>query len=199
MRNDQVPVVALVCSAGGLDALRAVLAPLPADLPAAVIALQHLEPDRVSQLAMILDQCTALSVVPAADGDNLRVGRVLVAPSGCHLLIAADGSVALIPSGSLPPYRPSADLLLTTAATALTKRLIAVVLTGRGNDGATGATAVHHFGGTVVVSTLESSAQQAMPGATIGRPGITGHVVPLDGVASLILDLVTSRAHADAG
>jgi two-component system chemotaxis response regulator CheB len=191
MTVQRFPVIVLVCSAGGLDALNAVLSPLPADLPAAVVALQHLEPDRASHLPMLLDQRTALPVTPAVDGGVLTPGRVVVAPPGQHTLIAADGSVALIPSGALPPYRPSADLLLATAATALTDRLIAVVLTGRGNDAATGATAVHRFGGTVIVSSLETSTQQAMPLATIGRDGITGHVLSLADVPDLLVDLVT--------
>jgi two-component system chemotaxis response regulator CheB len=199
MTSERFPVIVLVCSAGGLDALSAVLSPLPEDLPAAVVALQHLEPDRASHLPMLLDQRTALPVTPAADGDLLRPGRVMVAPPGQHTLIAADGSVALIPSGALPPYRPSADLLLATAATALTDRLIAVVLTGYGNDAATGATAVHRFGGTVIVSSLETSTQPAMPLATIGRDGITGHVVALVDVPGLLIDLVNAPPVTPAG
>ncbi|MFI6070940.1 chemotaxis protein CheB [Actinoplanes sp. NPDC051343] len=190
--SGRFPVIMLVCSAGGLEALGAVLGRLPENLPAAVVALQHLEPDRASQLPMLLDRYTALTVAPATDGDALTPGRVLIAPPGQHTLIAVDASIALIPSGSLPPYRPSADLLLTTAAIALTTRLIAVVLTGRGNDGATGATAVHRFGGTVIVSSLDSSTQQAMPEATIGRDHVAGHVVPLSDVPILLQELVTA-------
>jgi two-component system chemotaxis response regulator CheB len=185
-------VVALVCSAGGLAALTSILEPLPADLAAAVIVLQHSEPHRVSELSAILDDRTALTVTAAADGDTLTPGRVLVAPAGHHTLIAHDGTIALIPSGTTPPYRPSADLLLTTAAISIGPQLIAVVLSGRGNDAATGATAVHRFGGTVIVSSPDSSTQSAMPQATIDRDGITGHVVTLDQVAELVVSLVTA-------
>jgi two-component system chemotaxis response regulator CheB len=189
--SEEMAVVALVCSAGGFDALTAVLAPLPADLPAAILVLQHLEPGRASHLPVLLDRCTALPVSPAVDGDRLTAGRVLVAPSGQHTLITAGAAVALIPSGTAPPYRPSADLLLVTAAIATGPRLIAVVLSGRGNDAATGATAVHRFGGTVIVSSVDSSTQPAMPQATIDRDDITGHVVPLQDVAGLLISLVT--------
>lgn len=185
-------LVVLACSTGGLEALSTVLAPLPAGFPAAVVVLQHQEPDRVNALPALLARRTALPVDPATDGDALTAGRVLVAPPGQHTLISADASIALIPSGALPPYRPSADLLLATAAIAVTDRLIAVVLTGRGNDGATGATAVHRFGGTVIVSSLESSTEEAMPLATIGRDGILGYVVPLAEVSALLIDLVTA-------
>jgi two-component system chemotaxis response regulator CheB len=190
--NHDYPIVALVSSAGGLDAMATVLAPLPGDIPAAMIALQHLSPDVHSELPALLGRRTALPVVPAADGDPLRPGRVLVAPPGQHTVITGDLSIALIPSGATPPYRPSADLLLTTLAIAAGPRVIAVVLSGRGNDAATGATAVHRFGGTVIASSLETSTQSAMPQATIDRDGITSHVVALDDVAALLTVLTTT-------
>jgi two-component system chemotaxis response regulator CheB len=185
------PIVALVCSAGGLDALIRVLEPLTADLPAAVLVLQHSSPEHPSQLAAILDQRTALRVLPAGDGAPLTPGTVLVAPSGQHTLIAGDETVALIPSGAVPPYRPSADLLLTTLAVAAGSRVIAVVLSGRGNDAATGAVAVRRFGGTVIASTIDTSTQPAMPQATIDHDGAS-RVVPLDQLAELLITLTTA-------
>ena len=189
---NKYPVVALACSAGGLDALETVLAPLPAQLPAAVIALQHMGPDSASMLATILARHTAVAVQWARDGEPLRPGSVLVAPPARHTLITRDETIALIPSGSVPPYRPSADLLLTTLALAAGPRVIAVVLSGEGQDAATGATAVHHFGGTVIVSSPETSARKAMPGATMLRGGVTDYVLPLDEVAEMVISLASA-------
>ena len=76
----EVPVVALVASAGGLDALSRVLAPLPAELPAAVLVALHQDPARPSELAELLGQRTALPVRAVRDGDRLKVGQVLVTP-----------------------------------------------------------------------------------------------------------------------
>jgi two-component system chemotaxis response regulator CheB len=191
MRGD-FPVVALVCSAGGLDALVRVLAPLPAGLPAAVVALQHLDPERASQLPALLQRRTALAVAPAADGAALRPGRLLVAPSGQHTLVTGGLAIALIRSGAVPPYRPSADLLLTTLAVAAGARVIAVVLSGGGNDAATGAEAVHHFGGRVIVSSEATSTNPAMPRAAIGRGSVVDHVLPLDDVAGLLVALIAA-------
>ena len=193
------PIVALVCSAGGLDALTRVLEPLPADLPAAVLILQHLSPEHHSELAAILDQRTALRVLPAGDGALLMPGTVLVAPSGQHTLVAADETIALIPSGALPPYRPSADLLLTTLAVVAGPRVIAVVLSGRGNDAATGVTAVHRFGGTVIACSLQSSTQPAMPQAAMDRGDVVDHVVALDQVAELLTALTAGHPITRAG
>lgn len=186
-------VVALVCSAGGLDALTRVLSPLPGDLDAAVVVLQHMEPDRASNLDAILAGRTALTVAFAGDGDLLVPGRVFIAPPGQHTIVSADAGLALIASGSAPPYRPSADLLLTTMAVAYGSRVIAVVLSGKGNDAATGVTAVHRFGGTVIAATVASSAHAQMPQAAIGRDHAVGHIVPVDAVAALLVSLVESR------
>jgi two-component system chemotaxis response regulator CheB len=94
----------------------------------------------------------------------------------------------------VPPYRPSADLLLTTLALAAGRRAIAVVLSGEGQDAATGATAVHRFGGTVIVSSPETSTRTAMPRNTMARDSITDQVVPLDDLPGVLLALTTAPA-----
>jgi two-component system chemotaxis response regulator CheB len=117
---------------------------------------------------------------PARDGDQLTPGRVVVAPAGQHLLITSELRLALIESGAFPPSRPSADLLLTTLAIAAGPRAIAVVLSGTGHDGATGATAVHRFGGTVLATDEASSQSFAMPSATIRLLALTALDLALD-------------------
>jgi chemotaxis response regulator CheB len=79
--NNGLWVIGLVASSDGLDALTQVLAPLPADFPAAIVALQHTRPEHPSRLANILDRHTALCVQPAGHGDRLQPGLVLVAPT----------------------------------------------------------------------------------------------------------------------
>jgi two-component system chemotaxis response regulator CheB len=180
------PVVALVCSAGGVEALTAVLKPLPADLNAAVLVLRHMPPDYGSALDRVLARQTVLPVAFAADGAALVRGQVLVAPPGQHTIIDTDGSVVLIPSGNRPPYRPSADLLLATLATSYRRRAVAVVLSGGGNDGATGATVVHRLGGTVIAATVATSAHGQMPQATIDRDDVLDQAVPVTEIAALL-------------
>jgi two-component system, chemotaxis family, protein-glutamate methylesterase/glutaminase len=88
-----------------------------------------------------------------------------------------------------PPSRPSADLLLTTPAIAAGPRAIAVVLSA-GHDGATGASAIHAFGGTVVASDEASWSSFGMPRAAIARDDVVDHVVALKDVAALLVSLV---------
>jgi two-component system chemotaxis response regulator CheB len=188
--GEEVSVVALVASAGGLDAVSRVLGPLPERFAAATLVLIHQAPDRVSRLVEILGRRCALPVAPAEHGGALQPGRVVVAPPGRHTLITPGLGIALIESGAFPPSRPSADLLLTTLAVAVGGRAIAAVLSGGGHDGATGASAIHAFGGTVLATDEPSSREFSMPLAAIKRDDAVDAIVPLDDVAARLIALV---------
>ncbi len=189
--GSRLRVVGLVASAGGLDALSSVLTKLPADFPGAIVALQHLEPQRPSRLAEILGKRTALPVKLAEDGDTLSPGVVLVAPPARHTLVCPDGTVTLIWSGERPPSRPSADLLLTSMAISFGARAVAVVLSGSGNDGTAGAAAVKRLGGVVVAQDRVTSQHFGMPGSAIGSDQIVDLVLPLERIGASLLELVS--------
>jgi len=182
-------VIALVASAGGLDAVSRVLVGLPENFGASVIVLIHQAPDHVSRLVEILCARCKLPVQEAQHGAALEPGHVIVIPPGKHLLITPGPRTALIASGAVPPSRPSADLLLATLATAVGSRAVAVILSGGGHDGATGATAVHAFGGTVLATDQASSTAYSMPLAAIQRGNAVDQIAPLDEVASRLRTL----------
>jgi two-component system, chemotaxis family, protein-glutamate methylesterase/glutaminase len=187
--KDTEPVVALVSSVGGLDALTHVLRVIPADFPACVVVLQHANPAGASHLAALLDRVGPLPVVEARDGAALAPGRALVAPSGFHTLISHDRVVALVKSGKWPPSRPSADLLLVSLAVAIGRDAIAVVLTGFGHDGAAGATAIKRLGGVLIASSIATSQEPSMPEAAIDT-GMVDHVLPLEEIGEVLKQLV---------
>src|SRR5262249_49743244 len=85
------PIVALVASAGGIQALQRVLSSLRPDLQAAVIVLLHLQPARTSVLTTILSRATTLTVVDAVEGETVQPGTVYVALPDAHLQINSDG------------------------------------------------------------------------------------------------------------
>src|SRR3954465_13641890 len=109
-------VVALAASAGGLNALPHVLAPLPADFPAALVVVQHLDPRHRSLMADILNRRIALRVKEAAHGDRLEAGTAFVAPPNHHLLVDPDRTLALTKTELVHFVRPSADLLFESVA-----------------------------------------------------------------------------------
>ena len=198
MAKENFPVIALVGSAGGLDAISRVLSGLPETFDASVVVLIHQAPDRASSLVELLAARCPLPVAVADNDVRLETGRVLVIPPGTHLVIRPDSRGALIVSGAAPPSRPSADLLLTTMATSLAARAVAVVLSGHGHDGATGATAIHELGGTVLASDEASSEVFSMPKAAIDRDHAINQVAPVDEIAALLAALVLAPDLAPA-
>jgi two-component system chemotaxis response regulator CheB len=181
-------VVALVASLGGLDALSEVLAALPASFPAAVVVMQHVESGRVSRLPEILKARTALRVRTAADGDALCAGTVYVAPSGRHLSLRDGRTLALTDTVPVHFSRPSADVLLDSLAGAGAP-VVAVVLTGRGEDGAAGSVHVRNSGGTVLAQDWGTSANFGMPGAAVAAGGVN-EVLPLRAIAPRLVQLI---------
>jgi two-component system chemotaxis response regulator CheB len=183
-----LPVVAIVASAGGLEALTQLLGALPASFAAAVVVMQHMESGRASLLPHILGARTALRVRAAADGDALHTGTVYVAPSGRHLSIRDGRTLALTDTAPVNFSRPSADVLLDSLAGAGAP-VVAVVLTGRGRDGAAGSVLVRASGGTVLAQDRESSAHFGMPGAAVTAGGVS-EVLPLDSIAPRLVQLI---------
>ena len=183
-------VVGLVCSAGGLDALTRVVRKLPADFPAALVVVQHVDPSAKTMLPAILGNRSPLPVEQARNRSVLRAGSIYVTPPGHHALLTNEGRILVFRSGAYPPSRPSGDLLLSSMALTVGPKAIAVVMSGYGHDGATGAAAVHELGGTVIAATAESSLQSAMPVATVERLGVVDHLVSVDDIGSLLTTLV---------
>jgi two-component system chemotaxis response regulator CheB len=190
--SEERQVVALIASAGGFEAVSTVLEGLPENLDAAVVVLIHQAPDRENPLVSLLQRRSPLPVVAAQDDAPLAAGLVVVAPPGKHTLVTSGPRIALIVSGASPPSRPSADLLLATLATASGPLATAVVLSGGGHDGATGATAIHRLGGTVIASSEATSEHFAMPQATIERAHFVDHIVELNEIAGVLLKVINA-------
>jgi two-component system chemotaxis response regulator CheB len=182
------PVVAIATSAGGLRALKVVLAGLPADFPAAVLVVQHLDREHHSYLADILGRHARLRVKQAEAGDPLGPGTVFIAPPDYHLLVNADGTLGLSHSELVRFVRPSADRLFESLADHCQGRAIAVVLTGMGSDGAAGVRAVKRAGGRVLVQDQATAEFGGMPAAAI-QTGQADAVLPLDRIAEALISL----------
>jgi two-component system chemotaxis response regulator CheB len=191
--NASFEIVAIVASAGGLNALGKVLTALPAEFPAPVVVVQHLDPRHRSLMADILSRRTPLRVRQAADGDHLAPSTVHIAPPDRHLLVNSNGTLSLTQSELVHFVRPSGDLLLKSVAAAYKDRAIAVVLTGTGSDGSMGVSAIKKMGGTVIAQNEDTSEFFGMPGAAI-RTGAVDFVLPLEDVAGALVTLVMKGA-----
>lgn len=156
-------VVVIGASTGGPTAIRDVLCGLPADLPAAVVIIQHLPAAFTRPLAEQLSRTTPFRVREAAAGDRLEPGVALVAPGDWHLTVGADGRVELADGPKVSGHRPSIDVAFRSVAKVYASRAVGVLLTGMGEDGARGLAEVRAAGGRTFAQDAATSAVYGMP------------------------------------
>lgn len=179
-----VDAVAIGASTGGVEALTRILPALPGDLAASVFVVLHLPRDRVSLLADIFAPRCRLPVREVHDKDPVVRGTLYVAPPDYHLLLDDGPQLALSADEPVEFSRPSISVLFESAAVVYRERLLAVLLTGAGSDGAAGMQAVHAAGGITVVQHPADARMPQMPQAALGR--ITAdHVLTLDEIMNL--------------
>ncbi|WP_153040570.1 chemotaxis protein CheB [Actinoplanes sp. TFC3] len=179
-------VVVIGASAGGIEAVSAVLCALPRDFPAAVVVAMHFRAAG-SHAAEVFARDTDMRVRVIDHGDRLEVGTVYVSPPGVALEVEPDGTVSMISRRNA--HHPI-DATLESAATSYRARVLAVILTGMLSDGARGVSAVKAQGGTVIVQSEASSLHPAMPKAAIGT-GVVDMVLPLGDIGKTINAFVT--------
>jgi two-component system, chemotaxis family, CheB/CheR fusion protein len=163
-------VVVIGASAGGLEALQALLGQLQKGGRAAFLIAQHLAPDHPSQLVDLLQRVCAVTVKQAVDGDCLEPGLVLVLPPHCDAELEGDRLRLSDPSGAFGPS-PSIDHLFDSLARYWGEKAVAVVLSGTGSDGARGLRSVGSSGGLALVQSPESARFAGMPLAAIAMGG----------------------------
>ena len=161
-------VVAVGASAGGVEALRALVAGLPPDYPGAILVVLHVPRDSASALPAILSRSGPLPATTATDGETLETGRIYVAPNDHHLLVL-DGRLRLTRGPAENGHRPAIDPLFRSVARAYGRRAIGVVLSGSRDDGAAGLATIAVRGGAAVVQDPADALYPWMPRAAIAH------------------------------
>lgn len=181
-------IIVIGASAGGIVALRKLVASLPTDFGAAMFIVQHVSAHTVSYLPDILNRSGPLRAVHPHDGDPIKTGRIYVAPPDCHLLMEEDR--VLVKKGPKENrFRPSIDALFRSAAYTYGPRVIGVVLTGLLNDGTSGMWSVQRLGGVCVVQEPEDAEYNSMPTSVLEYVD-ADYVVPLADMAATLCRLV---------
>lgn len=189
-------VIAIGASAGGVEALREIVAELPAGLEAAVLVVLHVPREPPSALAEILDRAGPLPAAQARDGEPVRPGRIYVAPSDRHLLVWP-GRIRAVRGPRENNHRPAIDPLFRTAAAVYGPRAVGVILSGTLDDGAAGVRSIRHEGGVAIVQDPGDALYPGMPLSAIAadRPQ---HVLPLDEIPGLLTALAGAPIRQDA-
>ena len=183
-----VDAVVIGASAGGLEALLAILTKLPSGYHLPLLAVLHLPSHGDSRLAEVLGARLNLPVREAADKEKIQPGTLYVAPGGYHVLVERDLSLSLSCDPPVHYSRPSIDVMMESAADAWGERLAAIVLTGANEDGADGLARIGKHGGLTIVQDPNEAAVSTMPQAAIARR-TPDHVLGLAGIHALLLEL----------
>jgi two-component system chemotaxis response regulator CheB len=155
-------IVVIGASLGGVETLPRLVADLPADLPAAVLVVQHIAADAPSFLAERLDAAGPLPAKPAINHELLRPGRIYVGVPDHHLMIEGD-QVRLSRGPKESHARPSVDVLFRSAAYSAGPRVIGILLTGLLDDGTAGLWAIKDRGGSAIVQSPAEAVHPSMP------------------------------------
>ena len=188
-------LVVIGASAGGIEALSVLASGLTKDFPAPIVVAQHLHPDHPSSLTEIISRRTDLEVVTVTDRMPLRPGTIHIVPPNRHVAVT-DHEIRLETGAARRP-KPSVDHLLETSAEIFGDRLIAVILSGTGSDGAAGAQYVAAAGGTVIAQDPETAWFPAMPRSL--SPATVDAVTRLEAIGPLLEALVLGTTTVKEG
>ncbi len=190
-------LIVIGTSAGGLEALDALVSQLPAELPAAIFIVQHMSPQNTG-IALLhrLGRHKAFHCELAADGERFRAGRIYIGPADHHLLIKRDH--VLVTKGARENrYRPAIDPLFRSAAATHGPNVIAVLLTGALDDGTAGLMAVKKCGGITIVQDPKEAAYPEMPQSALNNVKVD-HCATISEIAAL-LEKYAKKAPRSAG
>ena len=187
-----IRLVAIGASTGGPAAIRTILADLPSDFPVPILLVQHIAHGFSAGLADWLSHDTPLRVKLAEIGEAAAAGTVYIAPDDRHLgcLLDNRGDMRLLLDRSPPveAFRPSASYLFHSTGESLGPGVLAVILTGMGDDGVSGLRVLKARGGRVLAQDEATSVIYGMPREAV-RAGVVDSTLPLTAIARALVEL----------
>lgn len=181
-------VIAIGSSTGGPQALLQFFAELKPAIKQPIFVTQHMPPTFTTILAEHISKQTGYVCAEAIDGEVVQSGRVYIAPGNYHMLVKVDAGRKIISVNQDPPEnfcRPAVDPMMRSIVEAYGKKVLAVIFTGMGSDGAKGSQKVAEAGGIVLAQDETTSVVWGMPGAT-AMLGVCTQVLPLGLMAKAV-------------
>ena len=186
MSSDNVVIIG--ASTGGPAALKRTFRSMPR-LNASVILVQHMPEFINASFRKSLEKISAMQVLMASNGSRLKAGSVYVAPSEFHLELAAGGTIRIGQGPKVCFVRPSVNVAMKSMSPAKFRRLVGVVMTGMGCDGADGVAHLKRLGGTIIVQSEKTCAVYGMPKAAVGTGAVDCAISP-EGIGEKLASLV---------
>ena len=177
--NEDIKLIAIGASTGGPPAIHQILCRPGNILPVPIIVVQHITPGFVVGLARWLDETSPYQVTVAEDGEYLKPGHVYLAPDNNHLEVAGPNRILLKTSAPLNRHRPSVSMMFESVARVLGDKAVGVLLTGMGEDGASGLLAMYKANAYTIAQDRASCIVFGMPKVAVAL-GAAREVCPLD-------------------
>ncbi len=184
-------VVVIGTSTGGPRALTQVVPWLPPNLPAGVLIVQHMPTGFTKSLADRLNDMSKIRVSEAQGGETIVEGEALVAAGGRHMVVRSDGTLILDDSPPMHGVRPAVDMTMNSAVDLFGRRMVGVIMTGMGSDGADSMARVKRAGGKTIAEHESTCVVYGMPKSVVDK-GVADKVTPLPKIADEIVNAVLS-------
>jgi two-component system chemotaxis response regulator CheB len=188
-QGDLKYIISIGTSTGGPRALQEVIPYLPANIPAAVLIVQHMPPGFTKSLALRLDALSEINVKEAENGDVLKPGWAYLAPGDYHLSVnkaSRDYIININQDMPMTGHRPSVNYMMNSVADCGHKNLIAVMMTGMGSDGSIGIAKIKAAGGKTIAQNEATCVVYGMPKSAVAT-GTIDKIVALNDIAKEII------------
>ena len=191
--SHSVDLVVIGISTGGPQALKRLIPQFPETFPVPILMVMHMPIGYTEMYAAKLNELCRLEVREAAEGDEIKPGRVFLAPAGRHLLVQKGSNGKAVTHLDARPlntlHRPAVDVLFQSAAEVYGNRVLGVVMTGMGSDGKQGAAWIKSQGGLVFTEAESSCVVYGMP-SVVMEAGLSDRSIPLEDMALAIREVV---------
>ncbi len=188
LQNRLIQVIAIAASTGGPGVLKQIFSQLPEDFAFPIVVVQHITMGFIDHLVSWLSSEVKIKIAVAKPGDPLEPGKVLIAPSGSHLIVTPAGLIGLEDGPPIRGQRPSAERLFQSLAQSYRASTVGIVLTGMGDDGADGIEALGKTGAHIMAQNEQTSVVFGMPAQAIQR-GVVDEVLSPDEIARTLIAL----------
>lgn len=185
-------IIMIGVSTGGPASIQKIILTLPEDFPCGIIIAQHMPLGFTKSLASRLNSLSKIEVKEAEEGDSIKSGRVLIAPSGMQTrirkrFVGFNTSIRKDEDKNYL-YKPSIDVLFTSGSEMYKNKTLGIIMTGMGNDGTEGCRHIKKAGGQIFVQSEESCIVSSMPHSVI-KHGLQDKIIPLEFISEQIINL----------
>jgi two-component system chemotaxis response regulator CheB len=188
LKNRVIQVIAIATSTGGPGVLKQIFSQIPGNFAFPIVVVQHITPGFAEHMVSWLNDEVEIDVATAKTGDHIQPGKVLIAPSDRHLVIAPGGVIRLEDTPPINGQRPSANRFFESVAQVYSSSAVGIVLTGMGDDGADGIEKLGKTGAHIIAQNEQSSIVFGMPSQAIQR-GVVDEVLSPDEIAQTLNEL----------